>query len=187
MLSAIRNRKVPVNHRWLLATAVAVALSVAPAGSAAALGKKETKCQKAVATAGRTLLVKSLLARAKCATMDLKEKTCSPDAKVTKAENKARTQIVKGCTGATLTALNSGGCAASSSSATDLASCIVESHGAAALDLITDQFGRSVSSSSVLISGSLVSSMKTLLVGPHLRVAGVTTQALALTDLKVTQ
>ena len=105
-----RNRRSLIKHRWVLAAAVALVLSLATADSAAALGKKEISRQNAIAKAGRVLLVKSLQARIKCAAKDIQDKNYDPAAKVTKAENKASTQIVKACTGVTLNELNSGSC-----------------------------------------------------------------------------
>jgi hypothetical protein len=174
-----------MTHHWLVTAALAGMLSLASAVPAAALTGKENKCQKAIGSAGRVLLVKSLVTRAKCATKDLKGKQCDPTAKVVKFESKARTQITKACTGADLSQLNTGSCAArASGSASALADCIVDSHGSAVLDLIVDQFGRSQSGTSVTVEGTLTSAGAVVSVGPHLRAAGVTAP-LALTDLKI--
>lgn len=170
---------------WLMALAVAGIFAVGATPSVAAVSKKEVKCQRAIAKAGRLLLVKSMVARAKCALKAIAGKKCDPSGKVSKIERKATRQIVKGCRSADLSQLNRGGCAAKSSSVDELASCIVDSHGSAIADLIIDEFGKAASGMNVLVKGSMVSSGSALRVGPHLHAAGITTAAISLTDLKL--
>jgi len=134
--------------RWLCAAAAVVVLSL-PAAQAVPLSDVQLKCQKTVATQGRGFVKKRFKALQGCQDSIYKGKLpastdCTLDvkaaAKIVKAESKLSDKVLSDCPMATMTGMNFGEQCFGVTTPAALSSCLIDTHGRAADDLIATAY-----------------------------------------------